>query len=474
MATTVSPTGTTTAGVYVRISQDGQGLRAGVKRQRDDCLAYCEQQGWKAAPIYEDNDVSAYSGKPRRAYRRMLDDLKAGTIGAVVVWHPDRLHRPDLRELEDFMDLVQATGSTVRTVTAGDYDFASPEGRFAARINGSVARKESEDKSRRLKRKMQELAEQGKPKGGGRAFGYEVDGVTLVPEEAALIRQAAEDVLAGQSVRSIALRWNDQGVLTPRGNGWVPQVVRTMLMSPRIAGLRQHQGAVVGKAGWPAIIDQGTHERLRAFLSNPERSSHHGVTARRHFLAGFLYCGLCGNRLFAGVTNKKPAFHCKKGQTATGCGKLVVKAEPLCDLVREAVVARLTLSPTVRAELAKGEDDEPDYAMELEVLRLQLEDLQDNRFVQNTISHAGYLKVKSKLDARVDAITRKMSTRQSHAVLKGLPATPEAIQAAWDERGLEWQRSLLDALVERIDIAPAAYKGARFHRDRVNIRWRNG
>jgi hypothetical protein len=41
----------------------------------------------------------------------------------VVTWHPDRLHRAP-RELEDFVDLVEATGATVATVTAGDTDLS--------------------------------------------------------------------------------------------------------------------------------------------------------------------------------------------------------------------------------------------------------------------------------------------------------------------------------------------------------------
>ena len=53
-------------------------------------------------------------------------------------------------------------------------------------ILGAVA-KESDDKSRRLRRKHQELAEAGKVSGGGtRPFGFEADRVTIRPDEAAI------------------------------------------------------------------------------------------------------------------------------------------------------------------------------------------------------------------------------------------------------------------------------------------------
>ena len=104
------------AGVYVRISSDPDQARAGVERQRQDCVAHCEGRGWEVVGVYEDNDISAYSGKARPAYRRLLEDLKAGTIDAVVAWHPDRLHRSP-RELEEFIDVVESTGAAVSRPT---------------------------------------------------------------------------------------------------------------------------------------------------------------------------------------------------------------------------------------------------------------------------------------------------------------------------------------------------------------------
>jgi hypothetical protein len=39
----------------------------------------------------------------------------------------------------------------------------------------------------------------------------------------------------------------------------------------RIAGLREHNGEVVGDAAWPAIIDRATHDRLVGLLDDPSR-----------------------------------------------------------------------------------------------------------------------------------------------------------------------------------------------------------
>ncbi|MHB1491318.1 MAG: recombinase family protein, partial [Cellulomonas sp.] len=63
---------TRTAVIYARISQDREGAGLGVERQRQDCQALADKLGWTVAETYIDDDASAYSGKPRPAYRRML------------------------------------------------------------------------------------------------------------------------------------------------------------------------------------------------------------------------------------------------------------------------------------------------------------------------------------------------------------------------------------------------------------------
>ena len=74
--------------------------------------------GWPVGAEYVDNDVSAFSGKPRREYARMLADLESGARDAVIVYNLDRLHRRPA-EFEEFVALCERVGvSQVATVTA--------------------------------------------------------------------------------------------------------------------------------------------------------------------------------------------------------------------------------------------------------------------------------------------------------------------------------------------------------------------
>src|SRR5579872_5976763 len=195
----------TLAGIYCRISKDDVGDMLGVRRQESDVRALCERKGWRVAEVFVDDDVSAWSGRRRPAYERMLCALEDGQITAVAVYDLDRLHRQP-RDLERFFDVCDRVGVKDLASVAGDVDLATSDGRLLARIMGAVAAKSSDDTSRRIKRKLDEVAAEGRKHGGGRRFGYTPNGMEIVPEEAMLIRDAADAVLAGSTLSDIARR----------------------------------------------------------------------------------------------------------------------------------------------------------------------------------------------------------------------------------------------------------------------------
>jgi hypothetical protein len=129
-------------------------------------------------------------------------------------------------------------------------------------------------------------------------------GEELDPAEKELIEEAATRVLRGESLRRITMDWNERCVKTVGGGTWQGSMIRRVLMSPRIAGLKEHRGEIVGEAKWPAIIDRAKHDRLVGLLVGDEsrRPANHGKP-RVHPLAGLLYCGSCGGPL---VTYSSP------------------------------------------------------------------------------------------------------------------------------------------------------------------------
>jgi site-specific DNA recombinase len=140
------------AGIYARISSDRESDGLGVARQIEDCERLAKRKGWRVVEQYVDDDVSAWSGTKRPEYVRGLADLEAGAINGLLVYDLDRLHRQP-SELESFIALCQRLRLTNVASVSGDIDLTTADGQFQARILGAVAKKESDDKSRRIRRK---------------------------------------------------------------------------------------------------------------------------------------------------------------------------------------------------------------------------------------------------------------------------------------------------------------------------------
>ncbi|HEV7564516.1 MAG TPA: recombinase family protein, partial [Microbacteriaceae bacterium] len=236
------------AAIYTRVSTDQTGEGLAVDRQLADCRALAAGRGWTVAEVYSDNDISAYRGKHRPAYERMLEDIEAGQRDAVIVYNLDRLTRRPI-ELEQFTSICQRAGMTQFVTVTGDIDLGSGDGMLMARVLAAFAASESDKKSQRLKRKAREIAEAGRPNGGYlRPFGYEKDQIAVVESEAVAIREVASRYLAGESLMSLTKWLQDNGVLSVAGMPWRTTSLRQTLTNPRIAGLRAHNGEIVATA----------------------------------------------------------------------------------------------------------------------------------------------------------------------------------------------------------------------------------
>jgi hypothetical protein len=126
---------------YIRISRDRTGAGLNIADQLNDIRPAAQSAGHHIAEVYADNDMSAYSGKPRPDYLRLLDDIRAGRWKAGWAWHTDRLHRSPL-ELEDWITACEPHGTALWTVKAGPIDLTTPSGRLVARQLGARRRRD--------------------------------------------------------------------------------------------------------------------------------------------------------------------------------------------------------------------------------------------------------------------------------------------------------------------------------------------
>ncbi len=488
----------TPAAIYCRISQARDGSALGVDRQEPPTRALCERLGWKVTQVFVDNDLSAYRGKRRPDFEEMLALAKGRRIRAIAAWDADRLTR-EPRENEDLIDLAEQHGIKLATVT-GEYDLATPSGRLHFRIKGAIARHESEHRAERIRLKQDELARAGKVGGGGtRPFGYLSDRVTLHTSpfcllgsretveggEAELVREAAERVLLGEALHAILTDWTKRGVHTVTGKPWRTKVLSGLLLSPRIAGLRQHQGVTIGKAAWPAIISEETHERLKVLLTDPARQLNGGKLARSYLLSGFIFCGLCGQKLVARPRDdKRRCYCCASGVNFNGCGKIRRLAEPVENLVREQLFAALdsndwdAMFQTAARAAEKGTADEQKLLASLKADEAALEHAERAHFIERdlngnpVLTRTHFLRIKQELEANMEETRRRLSRVIGSHNLASFPRSGEELRATWEAGSLSWRRALLTTYIERVVLLPCQRGRNKFDPTRVKVVWR--
>ena len=471
MTTNRKHTSTRRAAIYARLSEDRRRDELGVRRQLADCRKLAADRGLELVDTYVDNDISASTGRVRPEFERLLADVNAGHVDVIVCWHPDRLYRR-VRELERIIDVAEAKGTTFATVRAGDVDLATPTGRGFARVAGTLAQMEVEHKGDRARRKHRELAEQGRVSGGGqRPFGFTASRTKLIEREARLLREAADAVLAGGSLRSIVRGWNDRGIKTTAGKRWHPSALKRVLIAPRIAGLRVSEGERFD-AVWPAIIDVPTWERVTTILTDPGRVRHRG-TARRYLLAGGLVrCGRCGTTLVSRPKKGQRRYMCSADHG--GCNKTFQLADPLEDYVADAVIAALSsrrVARHVRA-LTSNDREQRNAAEELAGLTDRRDGLAES-FASGRMSVASFEAADRKLDERVRRLRAVVATVEEDRLLVDLPTSPADVRERWDQAPLELRRRIVAATLDHVCLRPGVRGRNYFDPERVEfVGWR--
>lgn len=454
----------TRVAIYTRISADLEGLGLGVARQEVDCRKVCQDSGWEVAGVYVDNYVSAFKRKViRPEWERLLGDLGTGAVDGLVVYDLDRLARQPI-DLERLIRIYEDRPSLVFANVNGLLNLRTSEGKTTARIQIAMANKSSEDTARRVARKHLESAQAGIPVGGTRPFGWRPDRRTLDPEEAALIRQAVQDIIGGVGVHTITRQWIERGVLSPAGMPWNRASLRRMLLSPRLAGYRVHRGEIAtDPAGNPvrgqyeAVLDEATWRQVVAVLTTDKGFVPH-IGGRKYLLAGLVRCALCGSVMNGNAAPNGHSYRCEP-PTRGGCGKVSVNGPALDKMITDAVLTRMA-----------QDDEEPDPEPweredELADLRERLAEVM-KQYRQRDISIGVAFGLMKDLEADIKALEAE---HRAHEREQARRAAPVTVPEDWPALDMERRRAVVERYVQAVLIRPPTRRGPRFDPDRVDV-----
>lgn len=281
-----------------------------MQRQLEDCRTLAQRIGAKVVKEYSDNDVSAFSGRKRPEYEKMLADISAGRVELVIAWNSDRLHR-QTKELERYMDLCLPRGVDTHTVQAGILEFTTANGRMVAKMLGAVSQQESELKGERIRRQKAQAAKAGKYLGGRVPWGWHKQGdvIEVEPMAGKQILDGTRAIIGGKSLVSVTRAWADAGVVSLAGTPMNTTQVKRVLLRSRNAGLTTFHGEVVADT-WPAILPLEMFRQCEAILTSPERPQQ-SEAKFKYLLSGIMKC-YCGRYMTGfGAEGHRRNYRCK-------------------------------------------------------------------------------------------------------------------------------------------------------------------
>ncbi len=275
----------------------------------------------------------------------------------------------------------------------------------------------------------------------------------------------------GHGLMTIARDWNAQGVAGASGGPWGAPTLRRVLLSSRIAGLREHgvdpSGKTLGDlspAVWPAALDRQTWDQVRAVLLNPERNTN-VRKATRYLLTGLIHCGGCGGALFSRPRHNTRRYLCAGRRPGHQLG---IIADPVDELVKEFVLGLLT-APSVREALLAPAGAADDGTMgrtlaDLGAAQTRLQALDDEFYVRGVLGEGRYRSIRVRLEREIDRLHGLVDAGTKQRIV--LHPDPRAF---WTEADFGQRRDLARLMIERVEVMPGRPALRRFDASRVRI-----
>lgn len=470
----------TRAVIYARVSKAGRdGTSKSVDEQLAECRAECARQGWPVGEEVDDRERGASEWSPgeRPGFRSLFQVLERGDV--LVVWELSRLARND----EDRTALAAFCKQLdIPWHYAGrTYDPTDPDDAFTLDIGHAVSKKESAQTRKRVLRALASNAADGRWH-GRTIYGYravrdpDTGKVTeRVPDEitAPIVREAAERVLTGESLRSIGLDFQSRGLLTANGTErWHGYTIRNMVMNPAYAGYRVHKGALI-RGTWQPILTEDEQARLKAVLTDPVRTAHipRGTPAR-YLLSGIAKCGVCGIALYKSANHGRPIYKCSGRPSHMARELAKVDAVVIERILKQIENYRVELfirtadpdetGTTDPAVAAVGE-----HLSEVRELRQRLDAFYDQA-AEGELSPAALARIEARLLPKIDAATKAAETaaRVSDPAARILDTPAEQLWESWT---LGEQREFIRSAA---DIVMLPADGRVFDKDRIQVTMR--
>lgn len=499
--------------LYVRLSrEDGDREESdSIANQRDMLAEFAAAQDDLAAPAFYTDDGYTGTDFDRPGFRRMMDDLRAGTVNCVIVKDLSRFGRNYVgvgEYLEQVFPLLD-----VRFISVNDRvdSFLDPRSvnnlvvPFKNIINDEYCR----DISNKVRASLDLKRRQGKFIGSFASYGYRKDPadhsrLLVDGQAAAVVRDIFDWFVGGMSVLGIAKRLNEMGVPNPsaykRRQGmnyrhpasdkldglWPDSSVRRILRNrlytgtmvqgkTRIKSYKLHVSEAVPEADWmevaathEAIIPAELFERAQALFTRDTRTA--PAQKEVYLFSGFLRCADCGRAMHRKTISQPYGdYHyyiCStfKKQHSGACTKHTIRSDRLEQAVLEALRHQIALAvemdelvAEINRSSTRGHNAKRllDERAQLEAEREHVEQMKLSLYPDwkaGDISREEYHQLKAQFEQRQAGLDGRIAAVQARIdeVQNGVDETNSFLTQFVQYRSL--QKLTREAVVELIDM----------------------
>jgi site-specific DNA recombinase len=351
-------------GIWLRVSTEdqvrGESLEHHVLRAR----AYAEAKRWD---VVEEYRLEAVSGKDVMSHpemTRMLADVRAGRIDALIFSKLARLAR-STKALLEVADIFQEHGADL--ISLGEsIDTSTPAGRMFFTIIAAAGQWEREETSDRIARSVPVRAKLGKSTGGTGVYGYRwVEGKLVIdPEEAPIRRLIYELYYEHRRLRTVAAILNERGYRTRRNAAFSDTTLKFLIADPTAKGQRRANynltpGRNKGKQGrkpeseWiytpvEPIVSEELWAACNAILTEREEIYSKRGRSRVNMFSSLVRCK-CGETMYIDTPRKK--YRCRAHQ----CGGKI-SLQHLETLFQSQIKAFYCSPDSLRTHLTKDQE----------------------------------------------------------------------------------------------------------------------
>ncbi len=315
--------------------------------------------GWLFAGVHSDEALTG-TKENRSGFQSLLADCRKGKIDMVIVKSISRLARNTVTLLETVREL-RSYGVDVYFEEQNIHTLSS-EGELMLTILASYAQEESLSVSENQKWRIQKNFKEGKPWNGAMLGYRNVNGtLTVIPEEAELVKRIFDMYLSGMGIQSIANTLNREGVPTRLGAKFKYTGIHKMLRNEAYAGnlLLQKtfkdnhitKRTMINRGELPmyyvenaheAIIPPETFKKVQEMIT--QRAEKYAPPATKSPLTyrftSLITCAKCGKHFRRKLVRGKPIWICS---TFNYEGKAACPAKQIPEEILEEITADMDM-----------------------------------------------------------------------------------------------------------------------------------